>query len=189
VDSKEMENAMKYFLISIATLLMPNLVTAATVQTSAPNTVSIGETFTVEIVGSDFPITQGGGFNLTYNPDIISATDISIDDTQTWTFFNNTGTIDSQNGALLDVIVSDFPGRSGDFNVASIEFIAVGVGISNFSLSESVINPWASDGNLISPTLLSESSVQVVPLPATFFLFGSGLLGLIGTLKRSKIFA
>jgi hypothetical protein len=184
-----MENAMKYFLISIAILLMPGFVTAASIQTNVQSTVSIGEAFTVDIVGTDFPLTQGGGFNLTYDPNIITATNVSIDDNLAWNFVNSTGTIDSQNGALLDVIVSAFPGRSGDFTVASIEFVAVGIGSSNLGISESALNPWASDGTLISPSLLSESSVQVVPLPATFFLFGSGLIGLIGTLTRSKMFS
>lgn len=109
-------------------------------------------------------------------------------DTLAWNFVNSTGTIDSQNGTLLDVIVSDFPGRSGDFTVASIEFVVVGIGMSNLGISESALNPWAIDGDLISPSLLSESTVQVVPLPTAFFLFGSGLLGLIGTLKRSVIY-
>jgi hypothetical protein len=184
-----MENSMKYILISIAIVLMPGYVTAASLQTNAPNTVSIGEAFIMDIVGTDFPLTQGGGFNLTYDPNIIAATNVSIDDTLAWNFVNSTGTIDSQNGTVLDVIVSDFPGRSGDFTVASIEFVAVGVGISNLSISESALNPWASDGNLISPSLLGESSVQVVPLPSAFFLFGSGLFGVFSSLKRSRMTA
>jgi hypothetical protein len=176
---------MKSYATLLAALLLAQTVNAATVQiTGAPSLpVMLNESFTLNVVGTDFPITQGGGFSLSYDGSILNVTNVSIDEVNTWTFVNNTGTIDNDYGILNDVIVSDFPGVTGDFTVASIEFVAVGRGMTSLSLTESAINPWASDGNIISPTQYSDSLVQVVPIPASFLLLGSGLLSLIGVIK------
>jgi hypothetical protein len=172
---------MKICISFIAALFLSHAAEAATVKTDTPQyTASIGELFTVDIVGTDFPLTQGGGFNLSYDANILNVTHVSIDEINTWTFVNDAGTIDNVNGVLNDVVVSDFPGIAGDFTVASIEFIAVGLGQSGLNLTESVINPWASDGNIISPLVHNNGSVQVVPIPTSIVLLGSGLLSLIG---------
>jgi hypothetical protein len=177
---------MKSITTLITALLFAQTVDAATVQvTGVPGVpVMLSDSFTVNIVGADFPITQGGGFNLSYDASILHATSVSIDEINTWTFVNDNGTIDNEIGVINDVIVSDFPGVTDDFTVASVEFVAVGNGTTNLSLTESDFNPWASDGNTISPTMYSDSSVQVVPIPATFLLLGSGLLSMIGLSKR-----
>ena len=167
-----------------AFVLIFQAVEAATIQTDPLNSAAnIGDTFTVDIVGIGFPETQGGGFNLTYDASILNITNVSIDEINTWTFVNDFGTIDNVNGNLSEVKVSEFPGIAGNFIIASIEFMAVGFGTSTLGLTESTGNPWASDGSTINPTLVN-GSVQVVPVPAAVWLFGSGLLGLIGMARR-----
>jgi hypothetical protein len=159
--------------------------TAATIQTEIQQyDVRLGQTFTVNVIGTDFPITQGGGFNISYDASILNINTVIIDETNTWTFYNNTGSIDNITGVLNEVIVSDFPGIDGDFIVASVEFLAVGVGNSDLYLSDSLTNPWASDGNVINNFLNNNSLVQVVPIPTSFILFGFGLLGLISLFKK-----
>ncbi|MCU7923957.1 MAG: cohesin domain-containing protein [Candidatus Thiodiazotropha sp. (ex Dulcina madagascariensis)] len=177
---------MKVYILFIAVFVsMMQTVEAAKVQIDPLNsTVNIGESFTVDIVGIAFPETQGGGFNLTYDADILNITNVSIDEANTWTFYNDLGTVDNVNGELKEVRVSDFPGVTGDFTVATIGFLAIGLGTSRLNLTESAGNPWASNGSIISPALINDSSVQVVPLPGAVWLLGSGLLALISVSMR-----
>jgi hypothetical protein len=109
---------------------------------------------------------------------------VTIDEANTWSFVNDFGTIDNTNGELNEVRVSDFPGVTGGFTVATIEFLATGLGTSAIELTESIENPWASNGSTIDPVLLNISSVQVVPIPAAIWLFGTSLFVLTVISKR-----
>jgi hypothetical protein len=181
-----MENSMKAHTLSIAMIVfLIQSAEAATIQTDPLNsTVNIGDVFTIDVVGLDFPETQGGGFSLTYDNNILNVTNVSIDEDNTWTFVNDIGVIDNASGELSEVKVADFPGTAGDFTVATIEFLAVANGTSRLGLTESLGNPWASGGNEISPTFNNASQVQVIPIPAAIWLFGSGILGLFSAFMR-----
>jgi hypothetical protein len=181
-----MENNMKAHILSVAVIVfLMQTLEAATIQTDPSYTrVNIGDAFTIDIVGLDFPETQGGGFTLIYDPNMLNVINVSIDEAQFWTFVNDNGVIDNESGVLSEVNVSEFPGIIGDFTIATIEFLAVGYGTSRFRLTESTGNPWASNGTEISPALMNDNLVQVVPIPAAVWLFGSGLLGLIGAFMR-----
>jgi len=175
-------------LIMAAFALVFQTAQAATVTTDPLNsTEGLNSIFTIDVVGEGFPITEGGGFNLAYDPSILNVNSVSIDGAF-WTFVNVLGTIDNVLGTLSEVQVSDFsfPGISGDFIVATIEFHAVGLGTSNLTLTNSVGNPWAYDGSPITPLSFVSGSVTVVPIPAAVWLFGSGLLGLVGVARRKK---
>jgi hypothetical protein len=71
--------------------------------------------------------------------------------------------------------------------VATVQFTAIGTGGSALSLTEYTLNPWASDGSRISPVMEDGllTVAQAVPLPAAFWLFGTGLMGLIGFSRRA----
>lgn len=165
-------------------------VQGATVAT-APDavTVGLGNTVFVDVVGRDFPETQGGGFNLGFDPAVISAVSVSIDDL-VWNFFTDTGTIDNNVGTISDVLVAAInvtgSDPSGDFVVATLEFVAVGEGASSLELSESVKNPWASSGVSIEP-LFQPGSITVVPVPAALYLFMTGLAALGFTRRRIHV--
>lgn len=163
-------------------------VNAASVSFGAsPADVSVSDVFTIDILGEGFSFSNGGGVNLFYDASILNVQSVSIDDTF-WNFSTSTGTIDNVSGQVNDILMSAFPGLTvADFTVATIEFIAVGGGTSSLMLTESIINPWASSGSRDNPTLINSSvTVSAVPVPAAIWLFGSGLLGLIGVAKRNK---
>ncbi len=147
-----------------------------------------GDTFFVDVTGSGFPTTEGGGVNLFYDASIVTVTSVSID-AGIWDFVNDFGTIDNGTGTVSDILVSAFPGvATGSFVVATIEFQAVGLGSSPLTITESALNPWASGGSAINPSFQAGSvTVSTVPLPGAVLFFMSGLLGLIGIAKKRKV--
>jgi len=149
-------------------------------------TVPMGNTFSVNIVGNGFPLTQGGGINLFFNPSIVNVTSVSID-ANVWNFVNGTGTINNTGGSLTSVFMSAFPGVGpGSFTVATINLLAVGSGSTPLTLTEYALNPWASDGNEINP-LFNAGSVNVaaaIPEPASIVLMGTGLAGILRLARR-----
>jgi len=149
------------------------------------STVKLGDTFFVDVVGEDFPNTEGGGINLSFDHAVINAVSVSIDNVL-WGFVNDEGTIDNGGGLLSEILVSAFPGVStGYFAVATIEFKAIGGGISDLLLSGSVMNPWAGGAKPINPEFNNGSvTVAAVPVPAALWLFVSGLIGLLGVVNR-----
>jgi hypothetical protein len=180
---------MKYYLrVITAFIFSMHAVEAATLQIEPQvSTVDIGDTFTLDVIGTAFPETQGGGFTLSYDEAVLNVTNVAIDEANTWTFVNDIGSIDNENGELNEVTVSAFPGVTGDFSVATIEFLAMSLGTSAIELAESEGNPWASNGSTINPILSNNSTVQVVPIPAAIWLFGTSLLGLVGMSMRRTV--
>ncbi len=111
----------------------------------ATTKVTAGETFTVDIVMSDFPVSQGGGLTLRYRPSVLQVTSVTVNDA-TWSFINKPGNIDNEVGEVKDIIFSAFPGVSGDGVIATIEFGAIKNGRSRLLLEVSPINLFASNG-------------------------------------------
>jgi hypothetical protein len=88
-----------------------------------------------------------------------------------------------------NLFVGSFDGLSGDQAIARLNF-TLGTGVTNSAISFSYdpfydqwgenTFPYAFDpdftGAVINPA--------VVPVPAAFWLFGSGLLGLVGVARR-----
>ena len=143
--------------------------------------VGLNDIFTIDIIGGDlFPETQGGGVNLFYDQGIVNVLSVSIDSV-VWNFINDDGEINNFTGVVSDILVSAFNGAGSDpsnsFIMATIEFQAVGPGVSVLSMTESSINPWASDGSAINPDFLEGSvTVSAVPLPGALWLFAGGSL-------------
>jgi hypothetical protein len=75
------ENIMKYCLRVITAFIFTiQAVEAATLQTDPQvNTVGISDTFTLDVNGTDFPKTQGAGFNLSYDEEILDITKVPIE--------------------------------------------------------------------------------------------------------------
>lgn len=156
---------------------------------AAPATVNVGDSFSLNITGSGFTSNvDGGGVNFSYDSSILNVASVSIDGT-VWDFGGagiSTGLINNDTGTVDGIMVNTFSVVTGSFDVATIQFQAIGSGTSALNLTEYALNPWASGGSLINPIMASGSLtvLQSVPIPAAVWLFGSGLLGLIGLARR-----
>ncbi len=94
---------------------------------------------------------------------------------------------------ISQYVGSNLLGWSGGQEVvASVVAHEIGhnLGLTHLSEFENLMQPGGSGERLndtqIATALASEFSVAVVPIPAAVWLFGSGLLGLIGYTKRKK---
>ncbi len=180
-----MKNIIKVVFVTL--ILASTPLSAATVSWSAPTTnVNVNDVFSLNIIGSGFTTNvDGGGVNFLYDASVLNVMSVSIDES-VWDFLPDTGTINNVVGSVDDIMVNAFFNViTGDFNVASVTFQAVGTGTTGLLLSESFFNPWAVGGSLINPGYIDASvTVSAVPVPAAVWLFGSGLIGLIGLAKR-----
>ena len=160
---------------------------AATVAISpSPTVVNIGDTFSLDLVGLGFDTNlDGGGLNFAFDPTVLSVNSVVINILE-WD--TNQDGVDDGLGTVSNIWFNNTSSadRTGDLLFASVEFTAIGLGVSGIALSESAGNPFASGGALYNPLTFDQSGqVTVVPLPAAAWLFGSALLGL-GALKRKK---
>jgi len=147
-------------LASCLLFVISTLVSAADVSFSEKRVRShVGEQFSLDILMSDFPTTEGGGLVLHFNPKVVRVTNVSVDDS-VWSFVNKNGDIDNGEGTVSDILFSNYRGVTGNAKIATIEFEAIKRGKSRIKLEESAINPFAGGGEKIAVTFKS-SNVRV----------------------------
>lgn len=155
--------------------------------TPVNTTVDPGATFAVQVRGTGFADTViGGGFGFSYDPAVISLTSININRT-VWEFAAGTGLHDPASGTVSDVFFASFNGvlpSSGGFDIATLNFTAVGAGTSALALTPSADFPWVNAAVEVLAVNYGVGSVQVVPEPATWASFGLGLVALLPMLRR-----
>jgi len=117
--------------------------------------ITDGENFTLDITASDLPASEGGAVTLNFDPALVQVVAVNID-SSTWSFVNKNGKIDNENGTVTDIIFSSYRGVSGDAVIATIEFKSINKGSSSISIEESSVNPFASNGELM--TVLFETA-------------------------------
>ena len=175
-----------------AVLLVAQQLQAATISwNDIDYSTNLNNVFTLDITGSDFDVNvDGGGVNLSYDPNIVNVLSVSIDES-VWDFGSqgvDTGSINNTVGTVNGITVNAWSEVTDDFVVASVDFIAVGSGVTDLTLNEFYFNPWASTGNSINPFFQAgEVTVSSVPIPGAVWLFASGMMGLIGLSKRKKM--
>ncbi len=173
-------------IIAVITILFSGHLSAATITWSSSTTnVNVNDVFTIDITGTNFlSNVDGGGVNFSYDASVLNVVSISINES-VWDLGAgiSTGIIDNITGTVGGISVNAWSDVIGNFSVATITFQAISSGSSDLSLSEWGFNPWASNGNIINPDFVN-ATVQVVPVPAAIWLFGSGLIGLLGLSKR-----
>jgi hypothetical protein len=164
-------------------------------------TVTIdGNTFDMTIRGSEFAIgTSGGGLTVTWDAarlDLVSW-DTSVFAPPLGLVVPGGGTLDQAAGTLSDIdLLSISIGSSlTTFDIVTLTFLAQAPGnaavtpsLGNFS-GTSTPNIWVDQFGVdeVVPTY-TPGSVQIsaVPVPAAVWLFGSGLIGLVGIARRRR---
>ena len=101
-------------------------------------------------------------------------------DLGTWTHFNMTSTV---NG--ITFFGAPIFENNNDFEVVPISATHLSVFLPNLGLPRDYhLHPQGVDGGAGSYSLSLWGSVAPVPIPAAVYLFGSGLIGLIGLARR-----
>jgi len=148
-----------------------------------PETIVLGSVFTLDIVGTGFPETEGGGAQFTFDASILQVNSVTID-SNVWEIFTSPGSIDNVMGAVDGIVVATFIDPGASFTVASIEFEAIGIGTTALTLSENPLNVWAAAGSPVNPAMIAGMvTVTAVPVPAAVWMFCSAL-GLLGWMRR-----
>jgi hypothetical protein len=151
-----------------------------------PEVINVGDTFIVDIVGSDFAELAGGVIDLMYNTNGQHIVD--IDNVVVNPYFDfepdpgGPAVGDSPttwSGIGFDTLAND--PATGNFTVATITLRAAAPGTTSLEILSS--SEFFSSTEQLFPTLL-DGTVHVVPVPAAVWLFGSGLLGLIGVARK-----
>ena len=170
-------------------LIMFNVAKSAPMVSINDYEVSIGDIFTVDILISGVDPTlpvQAFEFDIDYDPTIL--TPLSIVDG---------GYLPSPLGISPLVIESDlnppdinfamttigWGGGSGSGILATITFQSISMGISPLDLNDVILS--APGGIQITPVTLNDGNVHVTPEPASFFLVGLGIVGVL-VLKRKR---
>ena len=156
-------------------------------------TINFSETTSVDLLISglgDFTSPSLGAFDV----------DINFDNTvisfSTATFGTFLGTsiqgVDTSTPGMVkldEVSLESVPTLDGlqsdSFLLATLTFDGTGAGTSQLGFGAVVLSD--AFGNIIADPTLVPSSVTVVPLSAAVWLFGSGMLGLLGMARRKKV--
>jgi len=170
---------------------MVSVARAATVAFDQANvSVGVGDSFSLVIQGSGFPTITGGGLDLSFDPAVLQIDSVTIN-TAVFDLYLGDGTeegvLDNAAGTLSDTAFNSWSYASGDFDIMTIAFTAIGAGTSLLTLSESALYVFSDDnGNLIGDQIsYPTTTVTVVPLPAAVWLFAGGLAGLLGVARRT----
>lgn len=184
-------------LVATAFLLGSTVAGAATVSVlPATQDVFAGDTVTVDIVAADLVAAVGGSMDITWDSTVLTMTDVlsgvSIatppwDDPDTLPFsFSDRGVLSS--GLLSGLRVGTFTPVSGTAAVATLTFTATNSNVPSSTLI--TVADGAGQGGGWSPLIdLYETgtvNVNPVPIPPAVWLFGSGLLGMVGVARRRR---
>lgn len=162
-----------------------------------PLTIQQGETFTVTVSNVGFPGTGGATIGIVWNAAVLDLNSIAVaPDTGNGEFSFMTPTAATQpeqdaGEITLVTLIGNFDPADdpvGDFDSFIIEFTAQAAGASPITIDESgATRGWdTSLGEDITVDTYNQGSVTVVaavPVPASFWLFGSAL-GILGWIRR-----
>jgi hypothetical protein len=120
--------------------------------------------------------TSNSSPNVVLNADFISAIVINFDQLQRGVGLFNTSIVDAERFEVFD---------TNDTLLGTIDLpdqvINFGGFISDEGISKAVITPIAPTNGSI---FIDDLTVSAIPLPASFLLFGSGLLGLVSIARK-----
>ena len=194
-------NMIKNALIgTVSMLALAGVANAATVTlTPVSQTVAVGDPLQLTVVGSGFPDgVTGGSVLLTWDTGILQL-DTTVSDAQIDgilnTGFSDVVIFDTSTPGQLEFtaligIAAPPQGLAGSaFDFLNLSFTAVAPPGSDVSIGIGSFGDW-QDGNNQSVVLAAEDyigatvTVSAVPVPPAVWLFGSGLIGLVGVARR-----
>lgn len=168
-----------------------------------PTATIDGSTFDMTIRGSEFTDfaggTSGGGLTVTWDA---ARLDLVSWDTSVFPLGPafNLGTLDQAAGTLSEIdLLALFGTADTTFDIVKLTFLAQAIGnaavtpsLGNFpdSATENIWVDQNGDGATgigINPAFIAGSAqISAVPVPAAVWLFGSGLIGLVGIARRKR---
>ena len=154
---------------------------------ATPNPATLGSALDVDVRIADIADLYAYQFTLNYNANLLQAVGVlegaflgSAGQT-----FSYGGVIDNAAGSIsfiFNTLVGDIPGASGSGSLAQIRFETTGIGSAALSFSDLVF----LDSGLVDIAVDTGSlQVGVVPEPASYMLFGIGLIGAAALRRRS----
>ena len=185
--------------MGFVSLVAASVANAATVSVNpASQTVTVGSSFSLTVSGSDFlDGAIAGGFLMSWDPTTVQLDTTALDvlgggylgpsftDLLGYTATANTLDVSAAVSLLLPPV-----GVGGTaFDFITLNFTALAPLGSDINIGVGAGGPW-QDGLLqnVNPTYVGATvTVGAVPVPAAVWLFGSGLLGLVGVARRRQV--
>jgi hypothetical protein len=159
--------------------------TGSLVFAPVASSVTQGDSFAVQVRGESFTDNVvGGGFSMSYDRAVLSLASVVVN-TTVWDFSSSAGLIDNTTGNLTDVFFNTIAATlpTGNFAIATLNFLAVGEGTSALVLRASPTFPFANDLAEVIEVSFGTGSVNVsaVPEPAAWMsmLLGGLMLPLL----------
>ena len=156
---------------------------------TSPNPVTFGSVLDLDVRISDAVDLYNYNFSVNFDASLFRAISVaegaflgSAGDT-----FAGFDSIDNTTGKVsyvYNVLVGPETGAFGSGSLAHIRFEAIGVGSAAFSLSDLAFGD--STGADIAVAIDAGAQVAVIPEPASYALFGIGLLGAAALRRRSQ---
>ncbi len=173
-------------IVALLALGVAGTLSAATIGIVPPTTtVLLGAPFTLDVNVTDVVDLYAYQFDVGFSPDLLSATRVTSGSFINVSFFP--GFIDNSAGTVTfvaDSLTGPVPGVSGSGTLASIQFLAIGLGTSPITLSNVIlldsrledISAAVGDGSV---------TVAAVPEPVPALLALSGFIAFAITRKRA----
>jgi len=172
--------------VALITLAAPRATLADAVLSvsTSPGSISVGDTFTVDVNITGVTDLSAFQFDLTFDPTLLSATNVTEGTFLSGggpTFFIP-GTIDNVGGSIVfnaDTLLSSPPGVNGSGSLAVFDFTAIANGTSTLDLA----NIFLLDSTLANINFTANNgSVTIgtpaVPEPGTLTLLISAIISL-----------
>ena len=184
-------------MLGLASLLIASQVNAATISLiPSATTVNVNDLFSLTVQGSGFGDgVTAGGVALSWDTSLVTLnSDVAaINSSLGSNAWSAVGiTLDAAAGTLaVDAFAADFLfGISGPgFDFFSLDFTALPPPQNGtIDIMGSALGDWVDLNNAsVSANYVGASvNIEAVPVPAAVWLFGSGLIGLVGVARRKQ---
>lgn len=162
--------------------------------------LTVGTTFSLSIIGTDFPATTGGALDISVDSQFLRIDSASYNTAAWESTFSSDGSGSADKSAWFGLefgtsgIDPNKPTPTGTFTIGTITFTALKAGTTSPTLADSVASTSGGFVNDLgdpiavifnsTPIPLTIKSPAEVPVPAALWLLGSGLMGLVGWSRR-----